>query len=172
MNYIRKADIDDLNKIVIIHNNAKRFLKIQGLPQWQDGYGPNQLIVEKDIKRHEGYVFIANNEVCGYAALMSGIDDSYTMISKGQWDTKYSSYISIHRIALDGSIRGKGMSNLFLCELIIAAKNIGYHDIRIDTHPMNEIMEKVILHTGFIYKGMINLPIPNGERKAYQLLLD
>jgi RimJ/RimL family protein N-acetyltransferase len=53
--------------------------------------------------------------------------------------------------------------------LIETAEGIGYRDIRIDTHPLNEIMQKVILRAGFIYRGMVEFAIPDGKRRAYQL---
>ena len=52
------------------------------------------------------------------------------------------------------------------------ARERNFTDIRIDTHAVNAIMQHVITKLGFTYQGMIMLPIANGERKAYQLILD
>ncbi|MFD2388203.1 hypothetical protein [Enterococcus rivorum] len=48
---------------------------------------------------------------------------------------------------------------------------MNYFDIRIDTHPKNKAMQHLITKTGFEYRGNIQLPVSNGERFAYQLLL-
>lgn len=172
ISYMRKATTADIGKIVAIVNQARSYLKEQGLPQWQNGYGPSQLTIEQNVHKQEGYILISNGVVSGYAALVEGIDDYYTKIFDGQWDLEYNKYISIHSVAIDTSIRGRGLSKQLLHDLVIIARSLDYHDIRIDTHPLNIIMERAINHIGFSYKGMINFPIPDGERKAYQLLID
>ena len=53
---------------------------------------------------------------------------------------------------------------------IAASKNI--QDIRIDTYPANEPMEKTIYSAGFTYQGMIEFPFEHGERKAYQIIIN
>lgn len=168
--FVRMAVFSDVDDIDIILHQGKKFLNEQGLPQWQNGYGPSRTMIEQDITNQEGYVLLIDGNISGYAALIKKIDNSYADISEGQWDLKYDKYISIHRVAIRSENRGNGLSKYFLHELISIAGNIGYHDIRIDTYPLNHIMEKAILSSGFSYKGMICFPIPDGERKAYQLL--
>ncbi|MCG4308133.1 GNAT family N-acetyltransferase, partial [Enterococcus lactis] len=52
---------------------------------------------------------------------------------------------------------------------IAASKDI--QDVRIDTYPANEPMEKTIYSAGFTYQGMIEFPFEHGERKAYQKII-
>ena len=170
--FIRRAVDADLASILAIIRQAREYLAAQGLPQWQGGHGPDRAAVERDLADGEGYVLVTEGAICGYAALTSAPDENYAGITEGQWAEGEDRYASIHRVAIAPTLRGKGLSKQFLHDLVTAAGVLGYRDIRIDTHPQNQIMEKVIFHTGFAYKGMIRLPIPHGERRAYQLLLD
>ena len=72
-------------------------------------------------------------------------------------------------MAIDADFRGKGFAQPFLRGLIETAEGMGYRDIRIDTHPLNAIMQKVILRAGFVYRGMVEFDMPDGKRRAYQL---
>lgn len=157
---IRKAQMEDLEHLLPIFQEAQEFLREQGSPQWQGGYGPNRAVVEQDIQRQEGYVFLLGDEIVGYASLTQGVDPSYCNITQGQWDSTYPSYLSIHRVAVSSKVRGKGLSRQMMKHLISVAKRMGYRDIRIDTYPRNGIMERVILGAGFVWRGMVTLPIP------------
>lgn len=42
----------------------------------------------------------------------------------------------------------------------------GYRDFRVDTHPLNQVMQRVFEREGFIQKGLVEI---EGERLAYQL---
>ena len=168
---MRKARIEDLDHILPIFQEAREFLREQGSPQWQGDHGPTQAVIKQDIQRQEGYVFLLGDEMFGYSALVEGVDESYTDITQGQWDSTCEGYLSIHRVAISSKVRGKGLAHQMMEHLIAAARRLGYRDIRIDTYHRNQIMERVILGAGFRWRGMVSLPIPNGERKAFQLVL-
>jgi ribosomal protein S18 acetylase RimI-like enzyme len=161
----------DLDSILPILQEAQEFLREQGSPQWQNGYGPNREMIEQDILRQEGYVFLLEGEIFGYGALTQGEDESYSTITQGQWDSTHPRYLSIHRVAISSKVRGKGLARQMMEHLVATAQRMGYRDIRVDTYPRNQIMERVILGAGFTWMGMITLPIPDGERKAYQLII-
>lgn len=169
---IRMAETKDIEKILSVVESGRQFLQSQELSQWQGGYGPAGH-VEEDIANKWGYVFLSQEDIiCGYAALVEGVDECYTNIKDGSWDSSHEPYISIHSLAIDAFFRGKKLAALFMCRLIETARSIGYSDIRIDTHPGNEIMQKVILRAGFVYKGIVEFDIPDGTRKGYQLICE
>ena len=168
---IRVAAPDDLEHIVAIIESGRAYLKAQGLPQWQNGYGPNRTEAASDMERGRGYVLEIAGRAGGYASLIPGPEGSPALF-EGAWAGAGEHYTTIHRVALESAVRGAGLSAAFLEGLIQAAQALGYQDIRIDTHPENVIMQKVIIKTGFQYRGVMQLPIPEGERWAYQLLLD
>jgi RimJ/RimL family protein N-acetyltransferase len=167
--FLRYATAEDLDAIEVILDNGREYLREQGLTQWQKGNGPTRADAGQDIARSEGFVF-ENGSIQGYAALISGVDEVYTGIYDGAWHERSQQYISIHRVALSESIRGKGQAKAFIDELIAEALREGFHDIRIDTHSGNEIMRRVITDAGFTYRGKVMFPFEDGERLAYQLL--
>ena len=169
--YIRRARVADLEKITAVLESGRRFLEEQGLPQWQDGYGPGRVDAAADIKAGYGYVLMVSNAVAGYAALIPEPDGS-PPLSEGAYAGQYARYIAIHRVAVDGALRGSGLSRQFLRDMVTAAGGLGYQDVRIDTHPGNVIMQRIIDRVGFSHRGTMHLPIPHGERLAYQVLLD
>ena len=168
---MRLAGQEDIDRVERVLESGRMYLKERGLPQWQNGYGPNREMVEEDVQKQEGYVLTADGAVCGYAALVAGEDEYYARMD-GSWDESRSAYVTIHRVAIDKAQRGRGLSKIFMNSLIQASKALGYYDIRIDTYPGNNIMIALIEKSGFIYRGMIQLPFPDGERRAYQLIVD
>ena len=80
------------------------------------------------------------------------------------------SYVLI--VALAESTRGKKLAKPFLEHLLTIAASKNIQDIRIDTYPANEPMEKTIYSAGFTYQGMIEFPFEHGERKAYQIIIN
>lgn len=168
---LKKADKNDLPVILSIVEDGIISLKKQGLPQWQNGYGPQENQLLADIEKQESYLLMVDGEIYGTAALVSGVDDVYTAIKDGQWSGNDSEYRSIHRFALAAKATGKGFAKRFLRLLAESAQESGCNDIRIDTHPENIKMQKAILGAGFTYRGMVEFPIPDGKRKAYQIIM-
>ncbi|MGX7198132.1 N-acetyltransferase family protein [Enterococcus olivae] len=164
----RRATMADLSSIMMIVNEAIELLKKQGSPQWQNGYGPSEEKIVKDIKAHELYV-LEEGQVMAIGALVHGIDPVYTAIQEGSWSEDGKSYVSIHRIAVSPKASGRGLAKKMLQSLVEEAERQGIFDVRIDTHQMNVGMQKAIKATGFSFCGRVTFPIPDGERYAYQL---
>lgn len=166
---IQLATLEDLPQIMSIIDSARAFLREQGLPQWQNGYGPNSEVMASDIRGGVCWVAIDEGKIVGTASLIPGIDPVYSAIQQGAWDGD-DHYVSVHRFAVSGTSRGKGLGRKFLEDLVQQCFKLDYEDVRIDTYPANRPMIKVILETGFTFKGMVEFPIPDGERVAYQRL--
>ena len=164
----RPATTEDLENIQAIFDAGKAYLKSQGLPQWQNGHAPSLADAEPEVRAGQSYVLEVDGKVSGFASLIPGPDGS-PELSEGAWDLRHSQYAAIHRVALDAAVRGRGLGAAFMRDVVRAAGERGYKDIRIDTHPGNKIMQKVVARAGFSYAGIMHLPIPDGERLAYQI---
>ena len=172
--YTRQAVVADIPGIMNVINAGIAYLKEQGSPQWQNGHGPNEMIITNDIKAGFGHVLVLDNQVVGYGALVPGPEAAYEKIQEGSWQTVPDAnghYIAIHRVAVDTAIRGQGLAKTLFHDLVVLARARGYVDQRVDTYPANEIMQKVIVKAGFTYQGMIEFDFEHGERKAYQLII-
>nr|SFZ89124.1 Histone acetyltransferase HPA2 and related acetyltransferases [Loigolactobacillus rennini] len=169
--YLRKAKPTDLTAIMQIIDGAKAYLHQQHVDQWQHGY-PAQSDLAADIAAGLNYVLIRDGKMAGTATLQQGIDANYRVIEQGSWrGDPQETYTSIHRIAMASGFRGQHLSAVLLSNLLTLSLQLGYRDVRIDTHPKNLGMQHVIKQTGFQYQGIIYMHEPKEPRYAYQLLL-
>ena len=102
--YIRKAAKNDLDQIMPIIDEAKKFLKEDGNPQWQSGY-PNVDAISTDIEQDAAWVLIVDQKVAGYTAVTSGPDPNYHQID-GRWNNDLDPSVAIHRVAISDEYRG------------------------------------------------------------------
>ncbi|MDO4501258.1 MAG: GNAT family N-acetyltransferase [Erysipelotrichaceae bacterium] len=158
---ITKAEIKDICDIMYMVNDAKAFLKSQGVNQWQDGY-PNEESFENDIKENRLYVVKEGDLVLGVFALVD-YEQTYDVIYEGTW-SKDLPYIAAHRICVNPDYKGKGVARFIFDEL---KKKYSY--IRVDTHRHNVNMNKCLINNGFSKRGSIYL---NSESDNHRVAYD
>ncbi|EGO8500347.1 TPA: GNAT family N-acetyltransferase [Enterococcus faecalis] len=168
---VEKATNTDFNDIFKVLNRSKQKLMDSGSPQWSDDDTPTEQSIHDALASKKIYVLKINNKIIGSAILTNDYEPAYENIKYGNWENLNKNYYSIHRFAIDPSKNGKGYAKLFFNLLTIIAKEEGASDIRVDTHPVNKAMQNVILSNGYGFRGVIHLPIKNGERYAYEKTL-
>ncbi|KRN81751.1 acetyltransferase [Pediococcus ethanolidurans] len=171
VSYLRKATVQNIPAVSKIIDSAKDFLKAQGIDQWQDGY-PAQSDLETDVKNQINYVLIVNGQIAGTAALANH-DANYDVITGGNWQGPANAkYTAIHRIAMSPDFRGQHLSEKMISGLFTLSNQLGYQQVRIDTHPDNKLMQHLITKSGFVYCGKVLMDKdPNEVRLAYQFFL-
>ena len=127
------------NLAMDIINQAKAFLKEQGIDQWQTGY-PNMEAILGDIEKQRGYFFLENDVIFGYACI------DY------EGEAKES--------------RGKGLADVAFRLVAEQAKSKGIENFRVDTDEANKIMQAVLKRNGFTYCGVIWFD--NSEKIAFE----
>ncbi|WP_349641609.1 GNAT family N-acetyltransferase [Eupransor demetentiae] len=171
--YMRRAKARDMDTIVSILQSAKGYLKAQGIDQWQSDY-PNHETIQTDMDNHQAFVLICGDEVAGYAAAFEGEDPIYTALEDGSWLVDGHDYASLHRVAISDKFRGQKLAARFMTALISYFYAQGARDFRIDTHPGNLPMQKVIANNGFEKRGTVHMEEADHistARWAYQLLI-
>lgn len=159
---IRKAELKDLNQVLKIYNDAKEYIKTYNSPQWQEGY-PNKESFLIDLKNKELYVNEVNGEIVAVATLLTN-EPTYENID-GAWLNEEKAIV-IHRIATAKNAKKKGYAKEFLD---FANETLGYNNIKIDTHELNEPMKNFLIKNGFVYCGIIYLFKDfDNKRLAYQ----
>ena len=159
MLYVRKAKKEDLERIMEIYTFAQEFMIRTGNPNQWGTFHPAKELIASDIEKGISRVIYDENGVHGVFAAICGEEPTYARIEGGSW-LNDEPYLTIHRIAGDGQVRG-----LFSCAL-------GYcvsvcPNIRIDTHEDNRVMRRLIEKNGFVRCGIIY--VANGTpRIAYQ----
>ncbi|AKP68236.1 GNAT family N-acetyltransferase [Companilactobacillus ginsenosidimutans] len=169
--YLRKANLDDLDAIMDIINEAKALLKKDGSTQWQNG-SPNREKIEKDIDLGFSNVLIVDGEIAATAALYTTPDPTYAKIYDGAWSATADPYATTHTVAISSKFRGMHLSKFLFSNLTTLAVEKGFHNLRIDTHEMNVRMQRLAKSFGYVQRGIIYIDsTPEGKRLAFELNL-
>ena len=171
--WIHRVTNEDLSKVMIITNSAKKLLKGNGSLQWQQGY-PNEETFTNDIKNGSLYGLYEDNELMGFGAYVLGKDLNYVEINEGKWDIPANDKdMAIHRVAVDENCHGKKYGIKILEYGVKYAKNRGCSTVKVDTHKNNIPMQKCIQKSGFIYRGIIKILTEKLDnlRLAYEIVL-
>ncbi len=155
---IRKANIDDLDTIMVLIENGRNHIKQYNIEQWTNGYPSRELILE-DINNDRAYIFMDNDEISGYFVIIN-YDPCYDMID-GKWISDRP-YVAVHRTVT--KTYNSGLGTKMLNEI-----KKKYNHIRVDTHEGNISMNKCLLKNNFIYCGVIHLKDGN-PRNAYEFI--
>lgn len=78
-----KAERTDAIRIMEIINEAKAFLRSQGVNQWQTGY-PAMADINKDLSDGIGYVLKDQGRIVGYAGIDARGEAAYDTL-QGHW---------------------------------------------------------------------------------------
>lgn len=159
---IEKANLNELAEIMSVIENARAFLKTQGIQQWQTSAYPATSDIQADIEKGVGFVLKLDGQVAAYAAVITGYDTAYDAI-KGSWLRDSHDYVTIHRMAVSTQFRGQSLGQQFFTDIFKAFE--GYKDFRVDTHPDNKIMQHILGKLGFEKCGIVMF---EGERWAFQ----
>ncbi len=165
---IRQSNRNDISVIMHIINQAQESFKLAGINQWQNNY-PNETSILKDIELDESYIVLDNESIIGTFALSYRNESTYDIIYDGKW-LSYNKYAVIHRIAIENSYKGKGVSSYVFKEVEKWCLEMNIHSIKIDTHMDNQSMRKLLEKNGFSYCGIIYL-LDGNKRLAYEKVL-
>ncbi|KEY62889.1 GNAT family N-acetyltransferase [Lactococcus cremoris] len=165
MIYMRKAGPKDLLAIMKIIEEARAFLAASESDQWQNAY-PAVLDIEEDFAKEQAYVLLVDDKIAGYCAIITGEEPAYSQITDGTWSNQNLDYVTIHRIALSNEFRGQSLTRYLFSNIFTLMLSKGYSDFRLDTHPVNKLMQHVFEREGFVKRGLVQF---EGERFAYQI---
>lgn len=167
--YLRKANPDDLDQIMVIIKQAQLYLKDLNINQWQNNY-PNKEVILNDILNKNGYVLIKKAKIIATVALIFDKEPTYAQIFDGTWQSD-EKYATIHRLALDQKYKGSNIGVLMMVEIERVILKNKVYSIRVDTHQDNIAMRKYLLKNDFIYCGIIFLN-DGHKRLAFEKNLD
>jgi len=157
---IRIAQKRDIDAIMDIYNAAKQFMQATGNGnQWIAGY-PSMELIMNSIEKESQYVCVdEEKEIIGTFYFNIENDKTYEKIYDGRW-LNDQPYGVIHRLASNGKQKG-------IADFCFQWCYDQHHNIRVDTHQDNTIMQKIIKKNGYARCGIVH--IANGtERIAFQ----
>ncbi|MDD3864823.1 MAG: GNAT family N-acetyltransferase [Candidatus Izemoplasmatales bacterium] len=155
----QKKDIDGLENMAKLVTND---LHQRGIDQWSNIY-PTRHHFESDLEKNGLYVYETNGNVIGSISILDVDDDSYQTIA---WCCSHSQVI--HRMMVDPHHLGEGVGSGLLRHAIDLIFQKGFDSIKVDTHPDNVRMKKILLAFGFQTRGYL-VAI---NRDAFELVLN
>lgn len=164
----RHAQLNDLDSIMTIINHAIDNLRIDGVPQWQNG-SPNRDILRDDIQNNHTILMFDNDRLVATLCLMFDEEPTYKSLSGGSWINN-GKYATIHRIAAAPNAHRNQYASMLLIHCIKLAQSEKIHSIRIDTHQDNHKMLGLIAKFHFTPCGTITLS-DGSSRVAFELLI-
>lgn len=158
----------DINNVMNIIKQAQAYFKEQRIDQWQNNY-PNAETISNDIANGHSYVLLKDNKIVATAAVSFDGEKTYNSIYEGEWISD-NEYAVIHRIAVDNTHKGLGLSSKIIKHAEELCLNKGVHSIKVDTHKENISMQKLLEKNNFKYCGMIYLE-DGSKRVAFEKIL-
>ena len=166
----RKTEYADIPAVMELINQAKGYMKEQGIDQWQNGY-PNEGEIAMDIAKGYSYVMEENKKIIGTMAVLFDGEPTYDKIYEGAWKTAEEPYAAIHRVAVDSGCKGKGIAGAMIDEVVKMCRERGVRSIKNDTHRDNKSMQRMQAKNGFEYCGVIYLE-DGAERIAFEKVIE
>lgn len=161
----RKSIKSDVTQIMSIIKQVQAYFKEQNIDQWQNGY-PNEEVINNDIENKESYVMTKDDEILATTVISFEEESSYKNIIDGCWLTN-GDYGVIHRIAVDNTYKGLGLSHKIIKYAEKLCLERGVHSIKIDTHEDNIPMQSLLKKNAFKYCGIIYLE-DGAKRVAFE----
>ena len=156
----------------LLYEQAKETMRALGIDQWQKGV-PGVETACADIASGVARVAEENGIIAATYTFVPGGEEGYRKI-EGAWLTEGEDYAAMHRVAISLECRGSGLAGELVRAVLREARGRGFSSVRVDTHPGNIPMQKMLSKYGFTLCGTIHLvggPDDGAARLAYERIL-
>ncbi|MDR1526598.1 MAG: GNAT family N-acetyltransferase [Dysgonamonadaceae bacterium] len=163
---LRKARMEDVDRIWQIILQAKEQMRLRNSLQWQDGY-PSPENIAHDRECGYGHVLCLNDTVIAYAAVIFDGEPAYENI-RGQWLSDRP-YVVVHRLAVADEMKRQGVATRYMQKIEALSREKGIRNFRVDTNFDNLYMQRIFAKLGFTYCGEVQYN--QNRRMAYEKVL-
>ena len=163
---VRKTRLEELDAVMEVYAYARKFMAEHDNPnQWKNNK-PSREQIEKDILGGKHHVCVENDQIAAVFYFAHETDPTYVKIYDGAW-LNDGQYMTVHRVAVDSTLRRKGIASFLLAAAVEEAKELGLGSLRLDTHMENKVMQATLLRNGLtncgtIILGRANVSDPTG----------
>ena len=156
---IRKAEISDLENIMLMYKSCVAGMVENGIDQWDETY-PNDEIISEDLNVGTYYVAEMNETIIGGINIDKNQDDTYLALD---WEDKSDSFLVVHRLGVKQELWNKkiGKYLMLFTEKLVLEK--GLKSIRLDTYSGNPKAMEFYRRLGYTELGTIDLK-PDKEK--------
>jgi ribosomal protein S18 acetylase RimI-like enzyme len=150
---IRKAEISDLENIMLMYKSCVAGMVENGIDQWDETY-PNDEIIIEDLNVGTYYVAEMNETIIGGINIDKNQDDTYLSLD---WKDKSDSFLVVHRLGVKEEFWNKkiGKDLMLFTEKLVIEK--GLKSIRLDTYSGNPKAMEFYRRLGYTEIGTIDL---------------
>lgn len=148
-------------------------MKLIGIDQWQLGV-PSTQHFEADIAAHKGRVCEVDGNIAAYCALSDTPSTFYPQVAGPGWTYPEAPYIQVNRLAVHQNYARQGLAGKLLGFALAEAQRLNHQQsletdnssltapwhVRLDTHPGNVRMHRLLEKLGFTRVGTVNYPMP------------
>lgn len=161
----RMADINDLDEVFQLVEQAKQSLEQEGICQWDDIY-PTKDNFRTDIMKQELHVGIADGKIAVVYTLNKVCHELY---KTGKWQYTGEHFMALHRLCVSLEFRKQGIASRTLQHIEAEAAAQGIKAIRLDVFCKNP--PALQLYTGHGYHGVGVVQARKGEFLMLEKLL-
>ena len=156
---IRKAEILDLDNIMLMYKSCVNGMIKNSIDQWDATY-PNAEVIMEDLIAHTYFVALENGVIIGGINIDQNQDKTYLTID---WEDKTNQFLVVHRLAVKVEFwsDGIGKSLMLFTENLVTEK--GLNSIRLDTYSGNPKAMEFYRRLGYRELGTIDLK-PNKDK--------
>ena len=148
MNY-SKANINDLEEIYSLYQNAIITMEKDNIHQWDEIY-PDKDILKEDITKNQMYIGKTDNKIAVCFVLSEECDEEY---KNGFWKYPDSRFNVIHRLCVNPLFQNQGIAAKTLEYIENLSKSEGYDSIRLDCFTQNPYSKKLYDKAGYSITG-------------------
>ena len=156
---IRKAEISDLENIMLMYKSCVAGMLENGIDQWDESY-PNTEVIMEDLIAQTYFVAIENNIIIGGINIDQNQDKTYLEID---WEDKSDSFLVVHRLGVKEEFWNKKIGKDLMLFTENLVKERGLKSIRLDTYSGNPKAMEFYRRLGYIELGTIDLK-PNKDK--------
>ena len=164
---IRKAEISDLENIMLMYRSCVAGMIANGIDQWDESY-PNAEVIMEDLIAQTYFVAIENNIIIAGINIDQNQDDTYLALD---WEDKRNQFLVVHRLAVKVEFwnDGIGKSLMLFTENLVIEK--GLNSIRLDTYSGNPKAMEFYRRLGYRELGTIDLKPDKDKYHCFEKII-
>ena len=156
---IRKAEISDLENIMLMYTSCVAGMIENGIDQWDESY-PNTEVIMQDLIAQTYFVVTKNELIIAGINIDQNQDDTYLVLD---WKDKENQFLVVHRLAVKEEYWNKkiGKDLMLFTEKLVVERDL--KSIRLDTYSGNPKAMEFYRRLGYTELGTIDLK-PDKEK--------
>ena len=164
---IRKAEISDLENIMLMYKSCVDGMIKNGIDQWDESY-PNTKIIMGDLIAQTYFVVTKNEIIIAGINIDQNQDDTYLALD---WKDKKNQFLVVHRLAVKVEFwnDGIGKSLMLFTENLVTEK--GLNSIRLDTYSGNPKAMEFYRRLGYSELGTIDLKPDKDKYHCFEKII-